>query len=265
MSKRQSAGRAGAKAAFDMNAIYLSAAALEMARASVGSRVLVRANGRAHEFVVAGDLPGIAAGQAVAAIDIATAQWRFDRLGRLDRLDIKRAPATVHASLMRALSAALPRDARITGAENETQKRTQLSRAYRVNLEMLALVALVTGGFLVYSAQSLSAQTRQRQFALLRILGLQKESLRRQLLVEGLVLGIAGSILGLVLGYGFCTPCSRICRFGSRRRIFFGYVGTGARHGCCGPRVSGVRNWKLPFWEVWHRHGVRADCSRHRP
>ena len=203
MSKRQSAGRAGAKAAFDMNAIYLSAAALEMARASVGSRVLVRANGRAHEFVVAGDLPGIAAGQAVATIDIATAQWRFDRLGRLDRLDIKRAPATVHASLMRALSAALPRDARITGAENETQKRTQLSRAYRVNLEMLALVALVTGGFLVYSAQSLSAQTQQRQFALLRILGLQKESLRRQLLVEGFVLGIAGSILGLVLGYGF--------------------------------------------------------------
>lgn len=202
-SDAQSAGRTGGQPSFNINAVYLSDAALDISRTKVGSVVKIRANGAIHDFQVAGDLPGIEAGQPVAVIDIAAAQWRFNRLGVLDRLDIKRAENSTQSSLARALGKILPSDARLSGAENEIQKRTSLSRAYRVNLEMLALVALVTGGFLVYSAQSLSAQTRQQQFALLRILGLQKDSLQRQLLLEGLALGLAGSALGIILGYGF--------------------------------------------------------------
>ena len=42
---------------------------------------------------------------------------------------------------------------------------------------MLALVALLTGGFLVFSAQSLSVARRRPQFALLRTLGLTRRRL----------------------------------------------------------------------------------------
>lgn len=204
------AGRTGGQAVFDLDAVYLSRTAMELTNSEVGRPIIIRANDQSHRFMVAGDLPGIAAGQVVAVTDIATAQWRYDRLGMLDRLDIKRADNISQSSLNRALSAAIPASARITGADNETRKRSSLSRAYRVNLEMLALVALVTGGFLVYSAQSLSAQTRQPQFALLRILGLQKTALQRQLLLEGLVLGVLGSILGLAMGYGLAYGVMRL-------------------------------------------------------
>lgn len=74
---------------------------------------------------------------------------------------------------------------------------------------MLALVALLTGGFLIYSAQSLSVMRRLGQFALLRTLGLQRRSLEAQLLVEGLVLGLAGALLGLLLGYGIAALALR--------------------------------------------------------
>ncbi|MEM1133656.1 MAG: FtsX-like permease family protein [Pseudomonadota bacterium] len=205
IAEDQSAGRGNTQAAFDVDAIYFTRSALDQAELAIGDTVLVRANGRAHRFTVAGDLPGMEIGQLVAVTDIATAQWRFDRLGQLDRLDIQRADGVSQTQLLNALKATLPDNARITGIENETQKRASLSRAYRVNLEMLALVALVTGGFLVYSAQSLSAQTRQQQFALLRILGLQKASLQRQLVIEGLALGVIGSLIGLALGYGLAV------------------------------------------------------------
>jgi putative ABC transport system permease protein len=66
---------------------------------------------------------------------------------------------------------------------------------------MLALVALLTGGFLIYSAQSLSVTRRLRQFALLRTLGLQERALAAQLLGEGVALGIAGALIGLAGGY----------------------------------------------------------------
>lgn len=209
ISEGQSTGRTGGQSGFDLNAIYLSAAALKETDVQIGDTLSARANGRMHEFTVAGDLPGIEAGQLVAVTDIATAQWRFDRLGTLDRLDVKRANKVSEAALTTALSAILPDDARLGGVENEVQRRDNLSRAYRVNLQMLALVALVTGGFLVYSAQSLSAQTRQRQFALLRILGLQKSSLQRQLVIEGLTLGTIGSVIGLLLGFALASMVLR--------------------------------------------------------
>ncbi|WOE75698.1 FtsX-like permease family protein [Alterisphingorhabdus coralli] len=203
IAEDQSRGRGDADSGFDMDALYLSRTALNEAQLAIGDTVTLRANGQSHAFTIAGDLPGMETGQAVAVTDIATAQWRFDRLGQIDRLDIRRADGVTQAELNQALQAILPDNARITGAEQETANRAQLSRAYRVNLEMLALVALVTGGFLVYAAQSLSAETRQQQFALLRILGLQRASLQRQLLIEGLALGLFGSLVGLALGYGF--------------------------------------------------------------
>lgn len=203
ITEDQSAGRGDTGAGFNINALYLSRSVLDRSGLDIGDKTTLRANGKSHDFTIEGDLPGMEIGQMVAVTDIATAQWRFDRLGQIDRLDVKRAAGVSQARLDAALEDILPDNARITGAENETQKRASLSRAYRVNLEMLALVALVTGGFLVYSAQSLSAQTRQQQFALLRILGLQQASLQRQLLIEGLALGVSGSLLGLAMGYGF--------------------------------------------------------------
>src|SRR6202044_383816 len=75
-----------------------------------------------------------------------------------------------------------------------------VTRAYRVNLNMLALVALFTGAFLVFSPQSLSVLRRRRSLALLRALGATQSQLRRALLGEGLALGAVGSLLGVILG-----------------------------------------------------------------
>src|SRR5258708_7627515 len=67
---------------------------------------------------------------------------------------------------------------------------------------MLAMVALLTGGFLVYSAQSLSVTLRRPQFALVRVLGLARRGLLNQLFIEGALVGLAGAALGVVFGLG---------------------------------------------------------------
>ena len=72
---------------FDEASVFLSRTALERSGARLGALVTVEANGRAVPLRVAGTLPGVADGSAVAVIDIAAAQWKFDRIGRLDRLD----------------------------------------------------------------------------------------------------------------------------------------------------------------------------------
>ncbi|MFB2351271.1 hypothetical protein, partial [Priestia megaterium] len=89
----------------------------------------------------------------------------FDRLGRIDRVDLRLAEGADAARVRQAAGAVLPADAQLADADSDAQASDNLSRAYRVNLDMLALMALLTGGFLVYSAQSLSVARRRTQFA----------------------------------------------------------------------------------------------------
>jgi putative ABC transport system permease protein len=151
-------------------------------------------------------------------LDIAEAQWRFGQLGRLQRLDLRLADGADPAEVGRRIAALLPADAVIASPDSEAARSDSLSRAYRVNLEMLAMVALLTGGFLVFSAQSLAVARRRPQFALLRVLGLARGALTRQIVIEGALVGVAGAALGILLGHGLA---------GLALRLFGGDLGGG--------------------------------------
>src|SRR5437868_991957 len=83
-----------------------------------------------------------------------------------------------------------------------TAHLSDLTRAYRVNLGLLALMALFTGSFLVYAVLSLATAQRLPQWALVGVLGVSARMRWRLILAEGLVIGIAGTALGLALGVG---------------------------------------------------------------
>jgi len=195
-------------ALLDEAAIFLSPAALE--GRSAGQEITLNAGGRQATFRIAGVLPGVEDGRKIAVLDIATAQWRLGRIGRLQRLDLRLAPGADEGRVRAAIAAILPADAQLSSQRDEAYRSDSLSRAYRVNLDMLALMALLTGGFLVYSAQSLSVARRRPQFALLRVLGVRRRSLLAQVLTEGVVLGLVGGAVGVALGFGLAVGVLQI-------------------------------------------------------
>ncbi|HEX8484011.1 FtsX-like permease family protein [Sphingomonas sp.] len=192
-------------AVFDETALFLSRTALVQTGAKVGQDVTAVANGRAVRLTIAGTLPG-AGEAALGVMDIAAAQWRFGRLGKLDRIDLSLNDRGAAEPALRAL---LPAEAVLSSAQAQGAQGDALSRAYRVNLDMLALVALLTGAFLVFSAQSLSVTRRLRAFALVRTLGLPRRGIVAAVAIEGLVIGIAGAGLGLLAGYGLAWGALR--------------------------------------------------------
>jgi putative ABC transport system permease protein len=187
------------------DALYVSPAAAQALRLKEGDRVTVRVGVRPVELRVAGQLPGSAFPQSLGVMDIAAAQWRLDRLGRLSRMDLRLAPGADPREVRSALAARLPPDLHVTTPALEAQEALSLSRAYRVNLTALSLVALFTGGFLVFSTQALSVLRRRRQLALLRALGMTQKTLARWILAEGALLGVVGALLGVALGYALAV------------------------------------------------------------
>ena len=139
-----------------------------------------------------------APGGPLLVMDIAAAQALMERLGGLSRIDLRLAPGTPVDALLAGL--ALPPNVIAQQPEQTGERASNLSRAYRVNLTVLALVALFTGGFLVFSVLSLSVARRSQQFALLGVLGLSARERMRLVLTESALLGLLGSALGVALG-----------------------------------------------------------------
>jgi putative ABC transport system permease protein len=158
---------------------------------------------------VAGVLPAsVLKGQA-ALTDVATAQWRLERLGELNRLDIRLRNGADRAAVQAEIAKLLPPGAHVSAVESLEEASGYPSRSYRVNLNVLALVALFTGGFLVFSAQALEVARRRGEHALLRVLGLTRAQVFRLVLAEACVLGASGAAAGLALGYALAVGALR--------------------------------------------------------
>ncbi len=149
-----------------------------------------------------------AEGAALAVLDIAGAQSNFGWLGRLSRIDVRLRAGADRASVLREL--ALPAGIRAAAPDEAAQRVSNVSRAYRVNLTVLALVALFTGAFLVFSILSLSVAKRQPQLALLGVLGLSGRERLALVLAESAILGAVGSVLGLALGTALAALALRL-------------------------------------------------------
>jgi len=194
----------------DPDAVFLNAAArsaLRGAEATADSQPLELQAGAGYTSLrVAGNVA--AGGTPVLVMDLAGAQERFAALGKLSRIDLRLVPGTDTQQLIRRL--ALPAGVTAVAAGVAEQRVSNLSRAYRVNLTVLALVALFVGAFLVFSVVSLSVAQRTPAFALLGVLGLSAQERRRWVLAECALLGAAGSAMGLLLGAALAAAALRL-------------------------------------------------------
>ena len=185
---------------FEPDSIYLSSSAAQQLHLKRGDLLPVTVGSQVKSLRLIGVLSEGAFPQPLGLMDIASAQWTFNALGRINRIDLRLAPGTDVDKFRRDLAARLPVGVLAVAPRVERDRAITVTRAYRVNLNMLALVALFTGAFLVFSTQSLSVLRRRRSLALLRALGVTRGQLRRALVGEGVVLGAVGSLIGIGLG-----------------------------------------------------------------
>ncbi len=189
-------------ALFTPGAVFLNAAA----RQALPDSFQLQSGLQLRDVKVAGSVS--ASGAALAVMDIGAAQELFDKRGQLSRIDLKLKPGTNRTAFIQSLQ--LPAGMKATEPDDAAQRVSNLSRAYRVNLTVLALVALFTGAFLVFSVLSLSVAKRAQQFALLGVLGLTGRERLAVVMAESAVLGLAGSAAGIALGTALAAVALRV-------------------------------------------------------
>ena len=188
----------------------------------------------------------VAGGAPLAVMDIGAAQDLLGRIGELSRIDVQLRPGALPSIFRESLQGAPDWPAGLVWAEpgDAAQSVGQLSRAYRVNLTVLALVALFTGAYLVFSVLALSVAQRAPQFALLAVLGATPRQRLLLVLTESLALGVVGSACGIALGTalaagalqllggdlggGYFSGTQPALQFSTAAALVYGALGTGA-------------------------------------
>lgn len=209
-------GAKGAKAAqatrldlLDPDSVFLSPAAMRWLALKPGDALTVQVGLASVALRVAGVLGASGDAVRVGVMDIGAAQWRLQRLGTLGRIDIKLKPGVDAEAFARSIAPLLPAGvAAVTPGENAC-RTSMLSRAYRANLDVLALVALFTGAFLVFTMQALAVLRRRAQFALLRAIGMTQRGVLWLVVSESVVLGVLGAAAGLAMGFALAAAVLR--------------------------------------------------------
>jgi putative ABC transport system permease protein len=165
-----------------------------------GARFHVIADGKPVTLLVAGVIPPDAElDSSVVFVDVATAQEVFDKLGRLDRIDLVVQPARLDA-VRRRLTALAPLGARVVTPAARDAELRRLLRSFQLNLTVLSYIALLVAASLVYNAVAISVVQRREEIGILRALGAGRSQIFAAFLLEGAGFGIVGSLIGVELG-----------------------------------------------------------------
>lgn len=190
--------------------LYASPALLARLQLKVGAGVTATRGESRWSTQIAGDLPAARPDDLLLVADIAWVQARFGPADAVSEGRIRLAPGTRLGPWLDSWAGRLPPGLSLRAAADNQARLSNVSRAYRVNLNVLALVALLTGGFLVFATQLTAVAQRSSQFALLGVLGLSPRMRLLQVLLEGLAIGVPGAIIGLALGWAIAVAFTRI-------------------------------------------------------
>ncbi|MEW6571312.1 MAG: FtsX-like permease family protein [Nitrospirota bacterium] len=128
-------------------------------------------------------------------MDIGNFQEFFGKEGHLTRIDIKTDEKTAGE-----IHAVLPSNLRIEKKEEIIRNQKGLIASFRYNLQFVSLIAILVGIYLLYNTVFISVVKRRAEIGILRSLGADKKTIVMLFTLQGLILGLVGSFLGIFLG-----------------------------------------------------------------
>ncbi len=160
----------------------------------------ISAGGRSQRLRFVGELAPTAAESALLGdylfADIATAQEILGLVGRLTRIDL-----IVDEQGAARIRERLPTGVTLDSTAVRSRHMQEMTRAFRINLLALSLLALLVGAFLIYSTMSFLVVQRRNIIGTLRTIGVTRRQLFGSVVGESLLVGLPGTAIGLALGW----------------------------------------------------------------
>ncbi len=128
-------------------------------------------------------------------MDLGNFQDYFGRAGYLSKIDV-----AADDSSAAEIQKRLPSSLTIENKGQVIKAQKSLIRAFRYNLQFVSLISILVGVFLLYNTIFISVVKRRTEIGILRALGIGRHTVVLLFIIQGLFLGLIGSILGILCG-----------------------------------------------------------------
>lgn len=188
---------------FEPRQAYFSSETARKYKLKKGDSLKLLINDREETLKCAGVLNDSGAASAfggnVIFMDIGCAQDLFGMQGHLTRVELI-LPDNRLAELKDTLKRLLPENLSVERPERRGKQVEKMLKSFQYNLTALSLIALLVGAFLIYNTMSISVIRRRWEIGTLKALGLSASSVFALVSLEALLLGCAGSFVGVAGG-----------------------------------------------------------------
>ena len=148
-------------------------------------------------------------GASIAGLILSEAQRITDKRGELDQVLVAADEGISEATLARRVAQVTPPSLLVETAKQNAERNSDQIREdigfLRIALLVFAFVALFVGAFLIFNTFSITVAQRIREFGMLRTLGAGRGQILGSVVVEALVIGLLGALLGIAGGYGIAV------------------------------------------------------------
>ncbi len=181
----------------DPPGVYVSESLSKRYGLAKGDTLTALPAGVKRKLQILGTIPTTGVGEYdenLALVDISTAQDVFGREGYLDRIDL------ITTAGREELAKDLPSGLRVIDANDRKSTLKAMLYSFQLNLAAMSLLALFVGVFLIYNFSMFSVLSRRQDMSLLMTLGADRRRLVTAFIVESLIFGLGGGLLGLLFG-----------------------------------------------------------------
>lgn len=139
--------------------------------------------------------------------DLPTIQALLSRPGEVNRVEVVLARTDMREDrgyleqIRDRLSGGLPAGMRLSPTENRAADRAAMTAAFRLNLTILSLIAILVGAYLILQALDAAVVRKRTEIATLRSLGVNGRIIFFICILEAGVIGVLGSLSGIGVGY----------------------------------------------------------------
>ena len=188
--------------------VWVSQQFLDLNDLALGKEFEASVAGNVHSLIIFGVLGNNQAEvpDDLIIADLPSVQAILSRDGEIDRVELimnnrSRASDSDALELLEAdIRERIPKGLELSPTSDRAAERSGMTKAFRLNLMILSLIAIAVGAYLILQALDAAVVRRRSEIATFRSLGVSRWSIFICLLLEAILIGILGSFTGIIFG-----------------------------------------------------------------